>query len=35
MSLEDEEGGYKVHGIEGDNTIFHVNFCNTDRTWRK
>lgn len=27
---------YKVHGLQGPNSIFYgVNFCQTDRTWRK
>ena len=30
-----EEGDYQVHGIAGNNSVFHVNFCPTDRTWRK
>ena len=30
-----EDGEYKVHGLAGANSVFHVNFCRTDRTWRK
>mgnify|MGYP000023172909 FL=1 len=26
---------YKVHGLSGDDNIFYVNFCQTDRNWRK
>ncbi len=26
---------YKVFGLEGKNTVFYVNFCETDRHWRK
>lgn len=30
-----EEGGYKVHGLSGEDNIFSANYCQTDRTWRK
>jgi len=34
MSFTDDED-YKVFGLQGQNSVFYVNFCNTDRTWRK
>ena len=26
---------YKVFGLAGTDNIFHINFCETDRMWRK
>ena len=30
-----EEGEYQINGLVVNNSIFFVNFCQTDRTWRK
>lgn len=29
------ESEYKVYGLKGKENVFYINFCFTDRTWRK
>ena len=30
-----DEADYQVHGLSGPNHLFYINYCETDRIWRK